>query len=75
MKAVKRYPAGTADRWKVIGDTIGKNAKESIGKAKEIQEKQQQDIEDRRQHEQDQKDKIVRIKKEQKEKEAELRKA
>lgn len=48
-KAVAKYPTGTINRWKVISDHIGtRNQKETIAKAKEIQARQQSDVEDKR---------------------------
>jgi hypothetical protein len=38
-KAISKFPAGTINRWRVIGDFLGKSQKEVILKAKEIAER------------------------------------
>ena len=43
-KGIVKFPAGTQDRWKVIAEYIGMTPKETITKAKEMQERQQKDI-------------------------------
>lgn len=35
-KGIVKFPPGTVDRWKTIGDFCGKTQKEAISKAKEI---------------------------------------
>ena len=53
-KGLVKFPQGTGDRWKVIATFIGsKTVKEVISKAKEISEKQQKDVEVKRQAEKD----------------------
>lgn len=37
--AINKFPAGTGNRWKVIADYIDRNPKETIAKAKELNEK------------------------------------
>ena len=40
VEAIKKFPAGTGDRWRVVADYIGtKNQKQVVTKAKEIKEK------------------------------------
>lgn len=48
-KGIVKFPPGTGDRWRVIAGFVGsKNQKEVIAKAKEIQEKQQELVEQKR---------------------------
>lgn len=47
-KAIVKFPPGTVDRWKVIGDAVGKTQREVIAKAKEIQARKQRDVEAKR---------------------------
>ena len=34
--AIAKFPPGTTDRWRVIGDYCGKDQKSTISKAKDI---------------------------------------
>jgi hypothetical protein len=43
--SIVKFPPGTVNRWAVIADYCGKTQKQVIGKAKEIQEKKQRDLE------------------------------
>ena len=64
--AVNKFPAGTSNRWKVIADYIGRNPKETIAKAKEMQDRKQKNVEAKRQQEADMKAKREAIKQEMK---------
>lgn len=66
--AINKFPAGTAQRWYVIAEFVGKPQKEVISKAKEMHEKKQKDVEDKRKAEQDEKAKREQFRKEAKEK-------
>lgn len=48
IRTIKRFPPGTANRWKVIADTIGRNQKDVISKAKDLQDRRQGDVEAKR---------------------------
>ena len=64
-KGIVKFPPGTGDRWRVIAGFVGsKNQKEVIAKAKEIQEKQQELVEQKRLQEKAAKEKLDQIKKE-----------
>lgn len=64
-KGIVKFPPGTGDRWRVIAAFVGtKNQKEVIAKAKEIQEKQQELVEQKRLQEKAAKEKLDQIKKE-----------
>lgn len=66
--AIKRFPPGTSNRWKVIADFVGRNQKDVIAKAKELQEKKQSDVESKRQQEEELRQKREQLKKEAQEK-------
>lgn len=51
--AIKKFPPGTSNRWRVISDFVGRNQKEVIAKAKEMQDKKQSDVETKRQQEEE----------------------
>jgi len=46
--AIKKFPTGTQNRWKVIADYLNRNLKETIGKAKEMSEKKQSNVDNKR---------------------------
>jgi hypothetical protein len=45
---IKKNPPGTANRWKVIAEEVGRQQKDVIEKAKELQNKKQGDVEAKR---------------------------
>lgn len=51
--AVNKFPAGTGNRWKVIAEYVGRNLKEVIAKAKEMQERKQTAVDAKRKEEAD----------------------
>jgi len=54
---IKKFPPGANERWKSVASFIGtKNAKQVIAKAKEIQARQQLDVEAKRKIEEDKKE-------------------
>ena len=59
--AIVKFPPGTGDRWGVIAGYIGMNQKETITKAKEIQLKKQQEVENRKKEEQELKEKLEKV--------------
>ena len=63
-KAIVKFPPGTSERWKVIADFCGKDQKAAISKAKEMQQKQIKDVEERRQEEIEKKAKLEKMRKE-----------
>mmetsp|Transcript_10645 Transcript_10645/g.16233 ORF Transcript_10645/g.16233 Transcript_10645/m.16233 type:complete len:155 (+) Transcript_10645:1394-1858(+) len=64
-KGIVKFPVGTVNRWRVIADFVGsKSQKEVISKAKEIQERQQRDVEAKREEERLKKERKAQLEKE-----------
>ena len=62
--AINKFPPGTGNRWKVIADYIDRNPKETIAKAKEMQERKKKNVDKKRQQEAEMKAKREAIKQE-----------
>lgn len=62
--AIKKFPPGTQNRWRVIAEFMNRNQKDVINKAKEMQEKKQSDVESKRKDELDRRQQEEKYKKE-----------
>ena len=62
--AIKKFPPGTQNRWRVISEFMNRNQKDVINKAKEMQEKKQSDVESKRKEEMDRRQQEEQYKKE-----------